>query len=159
MAIDRILVPHDLGETSAAAAAYAVALARTFGADLHFLHVGDAVPMNTALGFPLGLEGTSEAGDECLRAVVTPAEQAVLAPRFIVRQGQPAAEIVAYASQAQCDLIVMGTHGRGGIEHVVMGSVAEKVVRTASCPVLTVRTRPQPYAVPVTVSEPAGATA
>jgi nucleotide-binding universal stress UspA family protein len=56
-----------------------------------------------------------------------------------VRSGSPAAEIIRYAEDRSIDLIVMGTHGRGIVAHAVMGSVAEKVVRTAPCPVLTVR--------------------
>jgi nucleotide-binding universal stress UspA family protein len=56
-----------------------------------------------------------------------------------VRQGPPFLEIVRYAQEANIDLIVLGTHGRGGLAHMLLGSVAEKVVRKAPCPVLTVR--------------------
>ena len=57
----------------------------------------------------------------------------------VVRQGPPFLEIVRYAQEANIDLIVLGTHGRGGLAHMLLGSVAEKVVRKAPCPVLTVR--------------------
>ncbi len=57
----------------------------------------------------------------------------------VVRQGPPFLEIVRYAQEANIDLIVLGTHGRGGLAHMLLGSVAEKVVREAPCPVLTVR--------------------
>jgi nucleotide-binding universal stress UspA family protein len=151
VAIERILVPHDFSETSAAAVVYGVALARTFGAALHFLHVGERVRFEMDMEFPLGLDGMSEAERERLLTIVSPADQAALAPQFEVRVGNPAAEIVAYASEAQVDLIVMGTHGRGMLGHALMGSVAEQVVRTAPCPVLTVRAPQHPQAVPVRV--------
>jgi len=65
-----------------------------------------------------------------------------------VRPGTPATEIVHYAEEEDIDLIVMGTHGRGFMSHMVMGSVAEKVVRTAPCPVLTVRNANHGFVIP-----------
>jgi nucleotide-binding universal stress UspA family protein len=142
IALQRILVPHDFSETSEAAVRYAVALARNFGARVHLLHVGDQARLDLETEFPLGLEGAVEdAVRERLLKIVSPAEQAELHPEFVVRAGVPAAEIVRYASNYDIDLIVMGTHGRGPVSHMVMGSVAEKVVRTAPCPVLTVRSK------------------
>jgi nucleotide-binding universal stress UspA family protein len=141
IALKRILVPCDFSDTSAAAVRYGIALARNFGARLHFLHVGDRAQSQFESEFPIGLENAVEdAGRERLLRIVTPQEQMELNPEFAVRPGAPAAEIVHYAHDANIDLIVMGTHGRGAVAHMVMGSVAEKVVRTASCPVLTVRT-------------------
>jgi nucleotide-binding universal stress UspA family protein len=142
IALQRILVPHDFSETSETAVRYAVALARNFGARLFLLHVGDQARMDLETEFPLGLEGAVEdAVRERLLKILTPVEQAELKPEFAVRAGVAATEIVRYAKDNQVDLIVMGTHGRGFVGHVVMGSVAEKVVRTAPCPVLTVRGR------------------
>lgn len=59
--------------------------------------------------------------------------------RTVVRRGSPSAEIVALASEEHADLVIMGTHGRAGVSRVLLGSVADRVIRTASCPVLTVR--------------------
>jgi nucleotide-binding universal stress UspA family protein len=141
IALKRILVPCDFSDTSAAAVRYGIALARNFGARLHFLHVGDRAQSQFESEFPIGLENAVEdAVRERLLRIVTPQEEVELKPEFAVRPGVPAAEIVRYAEDANIDLIVMGTHGRGFVGHMVMGSVAEKVVRTASCPVLTVRT-------------------
>ncbi len=138
--LKRILVPCDFSDTSEAAVRYAITLARTFGARLYFLHVGDRAQSQFESEFPIGLENAVEdAVRERLLRIVTPHDQVELNPEFAVRPGAPAAEIVRYALEANIDLIVMGTHGRGFVGHMVMGSVAEKVVRTASCPVLTVR--------------------
>jgi nucleotide-binding universal stress UspA family protein len=160
IALKRILVPYDFSETSAAAVRYAVALARNFGAQLYFLHVGDRAQTQFETEFPIGLEGAlADADRERLLRIVTPQEKSELNPEFAVRPGTPAAEVVRYAKDQDIDLIVMGTHGRGFVGHVVMGSVAEKVVRTAPCPVLTVRNPNQGFVVPdvVTVSTAASA--
>jgi nucleotide-binding universal stress UspA family protein len=159
IAIERILVAHDFSETSAEAVTYGVALAKQFGAALHVLHVGEQVRFEMDMEFPLGLDDMNAATRERMLTIVSAADQASLAPEFVVRTGQPAAAIVSYASEAGIDLIVMGTHGRGFVGHVVMGSVAESVVRTAPCPVLTVRHAAQPLASVVDVQAHAGATA
>jgi nucleotide-binding universal stress UspA family protein len=140
IALSHILVPHDFSETSAAAASYAMALARNSHARITFLHVGNSAQAAFDVEFPIGLEDAREdAIRERLLKIVTPQEQIELAPQFVVRPGTPATEIVKYAEEHDVDLIVMGTHGRGFVGHVVMGSVAEKVVRTAPCPVVTLR--------------------
>lgn len=140
IALKRILVPYDFSETSAAAVKYAIGLARNFGARVYFLHVGDRAQAAFETEFPIGLEGAVEdAVRERVLRIVTPQQQAELHPEFAVRPGAPAVEVVRYAKEQDIDLIVMGTHGRGFVGHVVMGSVAEKVVRTAPCPVLTVK--------------------
>jgi nucleotide-binding universal stress UspA family protein len=140
IALKRLLVPHDFSDTSDAAATYGVALARKFGAALYFLHVGDRAQTELETEFPLGLEGAvQDAVRERLLKIVTPQEQAELKPEFAVRPGSPSGEIVLFAKENDIDLIVMGTHGRGVVGHAVLGSVAEKVVRTAPCPVLTLR--------------------
>ena len=153
IALKRILVPCDFSDTSVAAVQYAVALARTFSARLHVLHVGDRAQSQFESEFPIGLENAVEdAVRERLLRIVTPQEEVELNPEFAVRPGAPAAEIVRYAQDANIDLIVMGTHGRGPVGHMVMGSVAEKVVRTAPCPVLTVRTSAPAWITPEVTS-------
>ena len=149
IALRRILVPHDFSETSDAAVNYAVALAKSFGAKLHLLHVGDKIRSEMATEFPLGLdESLEDAVRERLVKILTPHDQMDLKPVFEVRGGTPSVEILAYAKEHEIDLIVMGTHGRGFVGHVVMGSVAERVVRYATCPVLTVHSADRAAVVP-----------
>ena len=140
IALKRILVPHDFSDTSTAATNYAVALARSFGAQLVFLYVGDGSKTELEGEIPVASDGAVvEAVRNRLVKTLAPVDQVVLSPEFYARAGTPATEIVSFAREHEVDLIVMGTHGRGFVGHVVMGSVAEKVVRTAPCPVLTVR--------------------
>jgi nucleotide-binding universal stress UspA family protein len=154
IALKKILVPHDFSDTSMAAVRYAEALAHNFGAQIHLLHVSDKARFEMVTEFPLGLDGTvDDAARERLLKILTPREQIEFRPIFEFRSGSPAAEIVKYAKETDVDLIVMGTHGRGLVAHVVLGSVAEKVVRTAPCPVLTVRNSQHEFVVPDTVEE------
>jgi nucleotide-binding universal stress UspA family protein len=142
--INRILVPVDFSPDSRNALRYAADLAAVFSAEIVMLHVVE--PVYVAEPY-LGV--APEAGmflDEQIRNA-----KAVLADlgtalkkkgqrvRTMVAAGPPVLLIVDTAKDLGTDLIVMGTHGRTGVAHVLIGSVAEKVVRTASCPVLTVR--------------------
>jgi nucleotide-binding universal stress UspA family protein len=139
IAVKRILVPHDFSETSNTAMKYGLELTRLFGAKLHVVHIGEKAQAEVEMEFPLGLDTSVEvAARERLLKILTPAEKKELNPEFVLRAGAPAAEIVRYAREEAIDLIVMGTHGRGFVAHAVIGSVAERVVRTAPCPVLTV---------------------
>ena len=89
---------------------------------------------------PAGIrESWLEGAKALLEAQLTPDERAFLQSTQLVMFGTPAREIVNHAAANDIDLIVMGTHGRGGVHHLLMGSVAERVVRAAPCPVLTVR--------------------
>jgi nucleotide-binding universal stress UspA family protein len=144
--IKHILIATDFSETSDAALAYARQLAHVFGSTLHVLHVAGNV-IETAIGtelyaadFVAMQREVEEAAQKQLEVVVTDDDRRTLAARTILRtSNSPAQEIVAYAQEAKVDLIVLGTHGRGGVAHIFLGSVAERVVRTAPCPVLTVR--------------------
>ena len=149
IALKRILVPHDFSETSSEAVRYGMALARTFGARLYFLHVGLQAIDQFDVEFPTGLEASmkDKLRDRLLQ-VVTPQEDAEFNPEFAVRIGVPASEIIRYAADENVDLIVMGTHGRGFVGHMIMGSVAERVVRTSPCPVLTVRKPTHGFLIP-----------
>jgi nucleotide-binding universal stress UspA family protein len=128
----RILVPLDLSEPSAHALETAVEFARHLGAKLDVLHV---VPLN-------GL-GEKQAVAELARAVPAALDD-VVTSRRVVKALAPELAIVEAARNGPADLIVMGTHGRTGLKHVTLGSVAERVVQLAPCAVLTVR--PQGYA-------------
>ena len=146
IALKKILVATDFSEPSDAALAYGRELARTFAASLTVLHIVDNI-----LTRAYGAEGVVLVDQELQREIETSAQrqvdallfdedrQALGAVGLVITSNSPSAAIVTYARDAAIDLIVMGTHGRGAIAHLLMGSVAERVVRTAPCPVLTVR--------------------
>lgn len=144
--ITRILVPTDFSDTSDAALRYARTLADTFGASLHLIHAFDDPYAAGALApevygtIPEELrESALRAAETNLRERLPEVDQERLRGSREIVMGAPAPAIVKYATGNDVDLIVMGTHGRGGVAHLLLGSVAEKVVRTAPCPVLTVR--------------------
>jgi nucleotide-binding universal stress UspA family protein len=150
----RILVPTDFSECSEAAMKYGTALARSFGAELHILHINERPGEMAETEFPIGLFDTmhNEARDR-LGKLLTPDDQDALRPEFAMRIGSPYAEIVHYSQSNDIDLIVMGTHGRGLVAHMLLGSIAEKVVRRAPCPVLTVRHPQHEFLLPDEVSD------
>lgn len=145
MKIRRILYPTDFSESTKAAAHYACDLADQFGAELHVLHV-----LHDLTSLMPYTAVTLWAKPEHIAEIVDGAEK-ILAeiPGAIwskgkaivrkVRVGNVADEITTYARQHGIDLIVIGTHGHTGLKHAVLGSIAEKVVRTADCPVMTIR--------------------
>ena len=137
IAVKRILVPTDFSETSDAALKYGIGLAQAFSAQLYLLHVPGETGVNFEADFPM--VQFENATQERLETLVSAQEAKQLRPEYALRIGAPSDEIVRYAGYREIDLIVMGTHGRSGVAHMLMGSVAEKVVRTAPCPVLTVR--------------------
>ena len=142
--LKRILVPTDFSEPSAAAVKYAKEFAEAFGASLHVLHVLEDplvfAPMSEGYATPPNFyEELEKNARDRLAAVVSAAELPTPQTRVTLTKGSPFVEIVRYAKSEDIDLIVMGTHGRGPMAHMLMGSVAEKVVRKAPCPVLTVR--------------------
>jgi universal stress protein A len=136
--IKRILCPFYFSATSAKALDYAERLARSTGAELNLLHVFD-VPAD------LGLLGQQVPADATLPdklQAIGPSE-ADLPVERVLHAGPPAEVICWLAQKRQCDLIVMGTHGRGGLAHLLLGSVAEHVLRHARSPVVVVRNRPE----------------
>ena len=143
-----ILHPTDFSETSQIACAKAVELARQCGAKLTILHAY-ANPMLTEGAW--NLPDPRPALEDAISMVAT--DEPTLEIERVLRNGTPAEEIVEYAKRYNCDLIVMGTHGRTGLSHVLMGSVAEKVIRLASCPVMVVGARTAEKAEPVSPAE------
>jgi nucleotide-binding universal stress UspA family protein len=139
---DRILVPTDGSTEGERPVAHAAELARAHGADLVAVFVVDTasyggLPMETSIeGITQVLEEEAETAIERVETIA--GERGVSVDGRVVR-GTPSKEIVRVAEAATCDLIVMGTHGRGGINRLLLGSVAERVVRSAPIPVLTVR--------------------
>jgi nucleotide-binding universal stress UspA family protein len=135
--ITSILVPLDFSETSYAALHYAIDLGRALGARLFLLHVPGETGEHFEANFPIG-EFTT-AGRERLTNILAPEEIEHLRPEYALRIGTPVEEIIRYADARAVDMIIMGTNGRSGVAHLLMGSVAEQVVRRAPCPVLLVR--------------------
>ena len=143
--IKRILVPTDFSTTSDLAIGYGIDLAKRYGASLHFLHVVEdtylahAYPDGYFAELP-GIQAKIRAdAEQRLAEVFTRCAAAAVPVTRQVVDGRPARLIVETAKTLGTDLIVMGTHGRSGVAHFLMGSVAEHVVRTAPCPVFTVR--------------------
>lgn len=137
MEIDRILCPIDFSENNHAANDYASALAKSSGARIIYLHayIPD-VYANPPAHFDADKE--YQRVQEKLEAFVKPTEEDVQAS-YVVESGKATDAIVRYAGLNDIDLVVMGTHGRSGATRLVMGSVAESVVRHAKNPVLTVK--------------------
>lgn len=143
--IKNVLVATDFSEPSAAALEYGRALARTFGASLHVLHVVDnvlipgAFPDAIPLYVPELLKDMIAVGQQHLDAVIREDDRRELdATGVVLTCNGTARGITEHAADMKADVIVIGTHGRSGWSHLMMGSIAEKVVRTAPCPVLTV---------------------
>lgn len=143
--IHRILVPTDFGECSTPALRFAVDLAEKFGAELVLLHVVQdlALAMPDAV-MPAPIPGPDlgqliDAGKGGLANLIERENLARFSPRTEVRVGSPVAEIVAAAGDLKADLLCVGTHGRTGLAHLLLGSQAERIIREAPCPVLTVK--------------------
>jgi nucleotide-binding universal stress UspA family protein len=135
--IHTVLHPTDFSSHSEFAAGLAGALARDYGARLVFLHVAKPPPVFTGEGMlPVDLEEIRAEGAARLNELPGPRGDVRAERRLEV--GDPATEILRVADELSADLIVMGTHGRTGLGRLLMGSVAEQVVRRAACPVLTV---------------------
>lgn len=153
IAINKILVATDFSEASGLALAYGRDLARTHRAQLCILHVVEDVLLRYSP--EVGLMGGDVQKDiervatRDLQALLTDEDRRDLNATAVVARGEnPADAITAYAKMNTTDLIVTGTHGRGAVQHLLMGSVAERVVRTAPCPVLTVHTHERDFIIP-----------
>jgi nucleotide-binding universal stress UspA family protein len=151
--LNSVLVATDFGDTSAAALAYGRNLARSFGGKLHVLHVVDRVVATTAAEFyptPSGDLETElvQSASRRLEALLAEDRATLGAEPAVLVSSSVAATIIDYAKRRHVDLIVVGTHGRGPVAHLFMGSVAEQVVRNAPCPVLVVRPNEHEFILP-----------
>ncbi|HWI17677.1 MAG TPA: universal stress protein [Vicinamibacterales bacterium] len=141
--IQRIFVPVDFSSNSRRALDYARGLAEQFGAALHVVHVCEVPTIMTpaldayAIAYSDWSQRLGEEAEKQLLAIKASVGGVKVTTEVLF--GSPASAIVESAEANAADLIVMGTHGHGAVMHVLMGNVAERVVRTASCPVLTVR--------------------
>jgi nucleotide-binding universal stress UspA family protein len=142
MDIRRILIGVDFSPTSERALEYAIDLAKRFGAAVELLHVYQipafAFPESIVPAPPETVERMVDEIKRHLDAWAGKARAVGLEASSDLLPGSPAVELCARAAEGKCDLIVVGTHGRTGIRHALLGSVAEKVVRRATVPVLTV---------------------
>lgn len=138
-----ILVPTDFSESSASAVRVAVKLAQMFHASIEVLHVDlDAAlvlpPPGDIIAIPIASESALAAAAERLEQTVAQVRQANVECTGSSASGRTHSAIVDHATQIGAGLIVMGSHGRHGLGHLLLGSVAEKVVQNAPCPVLVV---------------------
>jgi len=131
----RILVPTDFSAPSEAALAYGREIAERFDAALHLIYVTENPFLRAAV---VDRRSLDEAHLRWLQDRLTDADLRRGAVAIVEQSDEPDSEILRYAKSANIDLIVMGTHGRTGVARVVLGSVAEAVVRASACPVLTV---------------------
>ena len=140
----RLLVPVDFSPVSLEALASARELARTTGASLHLFHSVDDVAWRY-VGYPLDALAqvqtavTDSANEQLRELAIQEQREGLPVESTLVVSTRPASAIVAFAREHAIDLIVMGTHGRGAMLRMMLGSVAEHVVRTAPCPVMVVR--------------------
>jgi len=143
MTVHHMLVPIDFSPDAEQALDYAIALAQKLQAHVTLLHV---IQLPLGVGADMGVWPSPAFFDELEAAIMGDMEgylardtAAGLAGEMVVVPGVPFQEILDTAKKRQVDLIIMGTHGRTGLKHVLLGSVAEKVVRLAPCPVLIAR--------------------
>lgn len=140
--IDRILCPTDFSVFSGQALRHAMALSLAFHSRLKVVHVmpGGVPGVDPVYGGAPWLITPEDRGrvEEVLRRFLEPAREARVDHETEIREGEPWREIERAAAEMDADLVVLGTHGRSGFEHLVLGSVAEKLVRRLPCPVLTV---------------------
>lgn len=145
IALKKVLVATDFSEAADAALAYGRELARQFGAELHVLHVADDVYVRlggdayVAVLPELQQDVENQAKQRLAELLIDNDKNPLPVKSAVVTASATALAIVDYATESNVDLIVVGTHGRGAVAHLLLGSVAERVVRTARCPVLTVR--------------------
>ena len=143
MTAQRCLVPVDFSENANQAVEYAIALASKLGSRVTLLHVIQLLPLGSgdmSVTVPYTYIQDLEADTTSrMQAYLERVTAAGLEGAMAVVHGAPFQEILETAKAQQIDLIIMGTQGRTGLQHVLMGSVAEKVVRLAPCPVLTVK--------------------
>jgi nucleotide-binding universal stress UspA family protein len=156
--LKKILLPTDFSETAYAAAVYAVELARRFAAELHLLHCIEepvaTIPLLETYGAPTKEEYEAQASAMLENWPLPPgADELRIVRRF--RHGTAYLQILHDARDEDVDLIVMGTHGRGLTIHLLLGNVAERVVRKARCPVLTIRPEGHQFIHPDAVTDAA----
>ena len=151
--LKRILVATDFSEHSNVAVKYATALAQAFDSEVILCHVVESpdlisqIPPTGEGYFPPNFQEQQRkaAEEECAKII---ADSGIKNGRSLIVEGSAFFEVIRAAKAEDVDLIIVGTHGRGAIAHVLLGSVAEKIVRKAPCPVLTVREGEHEFVMP-----------
>lgn len=151
--ISRIVVPIDFSEYSKKAFRYAIDFAQTFSAEMILVYVVEPIiyPADFSFGqvaLPSMEREIQDRGLEQLQALIQKEVPAGINARSTIRTGKPFVEIIQVAKEEKADLIVIATHGHSGIEHVLFGSTAEKVVRKSPCPVLSIRSPEREFVMP-----------
>ncbi len=139
MQIKRILFPTDFSENAKYAFQYALDIARRFGADMYLVHVVHSSPEMRPYNVRQLIDLMVKHAEISLREQLKTRREREVILHPAVRVGVEDIEITTLAKKERIDIIVMGTHGRTGLAHALLGSVAERVVLRAPCPVLTVR--------------------
>jgi len=151
--LTRILVPQDFSEYSLHALKYAVTFAELFKSELIVLHIVEPIvyPADFSFGqvsIPAMEEEIRKHSEEQLNELVSKEIPDQIKATPMIRVGKPFIEIVEVAKSESADLIIISSHGRTGMDHVLFGSTADKVVRKAPCPVLTIRPHEHEFVVP-----------
>ncbi len=146
MKVKRILAPVDFSEVSHQSLDEATSLAGQLGASVVILHAVEPVyfagtMFGPEINVPHLVEEQRRAAKSAMEKMLGRLQKKGIAATGLVETGIPQDVILKTAEAKNCDLIVMGTHGRSGVTHLLLGSVAEKIVRSAKCPVLTVRAK------------------
>lgn len=151
--LKKILFPTDFSDCAAGAQQFALEFAKQFGAELHVLHIIHDLSLEVpefgmGLAFPAYVENVPQHRQEAREATLKALRERLpegteTDPKITcsVEFGQPFLQILEYAKQHEIDLIVVGTHGRTGLAHILLGSVAERIVQKSTCPVLTIPPR------------------
>lgn len=153
VSLKKILVPQDFSDYSLHALKYAVTFAELFKSELIVLHIVEPIvyPADFSFGqvsIPAMEEEIRKHSEEQLNELVQKEIPAGIRATPVIRVGKPFIEIVEVAKSENADLIVISSHGRTGMDHVLFGSTADKVVRKAPCPVLTIRPHEHEFVVP-----------
>jgi nucleotide-binding universal stress UspA family protein len=152
-----ILVPTDFSDFSRLALDYAITIAQTFKANIILIHVTPEKELDSIRQISPYLEpgrieellkGRESEDRKRLNEFIPPEKKKGIETAAIHRVGTPFLEIIKVAKEKEADLIVMATHGRSGLSHILFGSVAEKVVRKSTCPVLSIRPPEHKFAMP-----------
>ena len=148
----KILCPVDFSQFTQEVVDYAVDLAKKYGAELHVMHVVPNMTYFTPYESFLTPENLvaveKKIQDDVERDFAKLLKNTDIPTKTAIRTGVAFVEIIDYAKTESIDLIVMGTHGRSGIEHILIGNVAEKVVRKSPCPVMTIRPKGKEFKMP-----------
>jgi universal stress protein A len=150
LSLKKILVPIDFSEYSKKALRYAHRFAEQFSASLTLLYVVEPTvyPADFSfgqVGFPNVEDELRKKGEEELKAMIAEIVGDQVPSEAVVKTGLPFIEVTSYAAEQDIDLIIVATHGHTGVEHILFGSTAEKIVRKAPCPVLVVRQKEKDF--------------